>query len=239
MTSSYVFESGTPIETGSHGDTNYVFHSGTPVPNFGASTVVFESGSGIGGGIVIDDFEDGDFSEYNDFGGDSPGTTSNAFEGNVAMTFNSNVNIASTSGLQNYPSAGDTFELRYNINNASGGGQERDLGVFFGLQSDNHQNGYQFFVGRGDNDYEIRKFNNGSNTTLTTKTSSGIPTNEWLRLEIEWGNSGTIICRLEEADGTERVELQASDTEYTSGGWGIRGVDARNDRSYIDLVRVI
>jgi len=50
MPSDYVFESGEPIDVGSHGETSYLFHSGEPVPNSGESTLVYESGVGLGGG---------------------------------------------------------------------------------------------------------------------------------------------------------------------------------------------
>jgi hypothetical protein len=50
--SSYVFESGTPVKVGSHGQTSYLFHSGDAVLNEGESTYVFESGVGLRGGLV-------------------------------------------------------------------------------------------------------------------------------------------------------------------------------------------
>jgi len=46
--SDYVFESGQAIDVGSHKETNFLFHSGKPVPNTGLSTLVFESGTGLG-----------------------------------------------------------------------------------------------------------------------------------------------------------------------------------------------
>jgi len=47
--SSYVYESGDAIDVGSHGETDFVYVSGEPVPNTGRSTLVYESGTGIGG----------------------------------------------------------------------------------------------------------------------------------------------------------------------------------------------
>lgn len=49
--SSYFFESGEPVQIGSHGDTSYFYHSGEPVVNSGDSTYLFESGTGVGGGL--------------------------------------------------------------------------------------------------------------------------------------------------------------------------------------------
>lgn len=50
----YIYEKGTPINTGSHGETDYVFASGEPVTNSGESDFVFESGFGLGGTGVIE-----------------------------------------------------------------------------------------------------------------------------------------------------------------------------------------
>lgn len=46
---SYVFESGEEVITGDAGEHDYTFVSGTPLTDRGGSTLVFESGTGIGG----------------------------------------------------------------------------------------------------------------------------------------------------------------------------------------------
>lgn len=51
--SNYVFEAGEPIDVGSHGQHDYVFHSGDPVLDRGQSPFVFESGTGLRGGIEL------------------------------------------------------------------------------------------------------------------------------------------------------------------------------------------
>jgi len=48
--SDYVFESGDPIDVGTHGEHDYVYHSGEAVNDSGQSEYVFESGTGLGGG---------------------------------------------------------------------------------------------------------------------------------------------------------------------------------------------
>lgn len=47
--STLTFEQGEPIDVGSHGAHDYVYESGTPVSDNGDSTLVFESGNGLGG----------------------------------------------------------------------------------------------------------------------------------------------------------------------------------------------
>lgn len=62
--SSFVYEKGDPIQVGSHGDHSYVYHSGDPVTDSGESSFVYESGTGIGGGVTLRLFSDGgDFHE--------------------------------------------------------------------------------------------------------------------------------------------------------------------------------
>lgn len=48
-TSEFTFESGEPIRVGSHGTHDYVFESGVEVTDSGGSSLVFESGEGLGG----------------------------------------------------------------------------------------------------------------------------------------------------------------------------------------------
>lgn len=60
--STFTFEEGEPIVVGSAGEHDYVFEEGTPVTDSGVSTLVFESGTGLGGqfivnGVSLDPFE--------------------------------------------------------------------------------------------------------------------------------------------------------------------------------------
>lgn len=51
--SNYFFLSGEAATVGSHGNHSYVFHSGEPVLDRGESDYVFETGTGLGGGIQV------------------------------------------------------------------------------------------------------------------------------------------------------------------------------------------
>lgn len=50
---SNLYISGKLVQTGTHGETSYVFDSGEPVPNTGVSDYVYESGTGVGGGLEM------------------------------------------------------------------------------------------------------------------------------------------------------------------------------------------
>lgn len=118
----FVYESGEPIVVGSHGQTDHVFASGTPVTNGGESSLVYESGVGLGGGNVIDDFERGNLDPYDtsNSGGYFAVVESPVYEGGYALQIrqnyaddNSRYYVRSTSGLTAYPSPGDTFSFWY------------------------------------------------------------------------------------------------------------------------------
>lgn len=47
----FVYEEGEAIDVGIHGDHSYVYAGGDPVPDTGGSSLVFESGTGLGGGL--------------------------------------------------------------------------------------------------------------------------------------------------------------------------------------------
>lgn len=51
--SDFIYESGDPVVVGAHGEHDYVYASGEPVSDTGQSSVVFESGTGLGGKYEI------------------------------------------------------------------------------------------------------------------------------------------------------------------------------------------
>lgn len=48
----YIYESGEEVTVGSHGAHEYVYASGEPVTDSGVSDLVYESGTGLGGGLL-------------------------------------------------------------------------------------------------------------------------------------------------------------------------------------------
>jgi hypothetical protein len=49
--SDFVYEEGEPIDVGTHGDHDFLYHEGDPVNDSGQSSLVFEGGTGLGGGV--------------------------------------------------------------------------------------------------------------------------------------------------------------------------------------------
>lgn len=59
----YIFEKGSEVDVGFHGEHDYVYASGEPIPDTGNSEVVFESGTGLGGNDVFH-FDYGNVDEF-------------------------------------------------------------------------------------------------------------------------------------------------------------------------------
>lgn len=165
---------------------------------------------------VVDDFEDGNLSEY---AGDTfyASVQSNTvFEGSNALKFNADGSsrlIYSTSGLNAYPSAGDTFTLRAWLPTANTG-----MKTYFGVQDSN--NYYATFMQDFEQQWQLFKYENGTETSLVDKTNQGIPQDQWARQEIDWQSDGTIECRLYDSSGTLVSTISATDSTFSSGGIG-------------------
>lgn len=224
----YLFERGEEIATGSHGDHDYVYASGEPVPDTGPSTLVFESGVGIGGGIIIDSFEDGDLAEYEVMqGGPTSVTTQSSFlnpvDGDVMLSASTSSNgngtgIISTSGLPTYPMAGDKFGCYTALQN------DARAQIFFGSQGVGEPGYFVRLSERTDNAYNgnpgIRIGKNGQTDYLATKDYS-FTTGVWYDVQVDWQTDGTIYVELLQNEVVE-ASLEATDTEYTGGGIGFR-----------------
>ena len=183
--------------------------------------VVFSAGPAI-----IDDFEDGNLNEYQGDVSDFSITSSSTISGSnslKAVNIEGNAGgrekyIHSTSGLANYPSAGDSFSFKKRIDGAI----NSQSGMVFGVQASENDN---YFV-------KIRTGSNGSidiNKDVSTsslgsnlaRSSMNINTNDTLRCEIDWGSNGLISVELYNDDTNTFIgSASTTDSDYTSGGIG-------------------
>jgi len=175
---------------------------------------------------VVDNFEDGDLAEYTDQSepAASATITNQAFAGSHALELTAevvsgsdaeNAGVFSGSGLPNYPSAGDTFEFRFFVDDANGTPNDTVFRFFAG--------------GIFSNDYAIRfdhingrlRFakRDGSGFNPTTVANVAIPTQEWLRCEVDTtAGGGTITITLDDSTGTQLATGSVTDSTFTSGG---------------------
>ena len=219
---------GEPGEITVISDDNYrpVVHDGV---TSGGYPLAFESELGSGGTVIIDDFESGGISNY---GGDTSEVsvqTSTVYEGTYALANDtgSTASITSTSGLNAYPSQGDTFTWRTIIDSGFAGG-------LFAVQSeagDSSLSGY--LVHAGSDTINIQRNDSGTYTKLNETTGLTIPTSAWVQFEVTWLSDGSIDVVLYDDAGSEITTLSATDTTYTSGGVGWRTDNANQYQDYM------
>jgi len=184
---------------------------------------------------IVDTFEDGDLAEYgHTSGGNIRTSTSVVFEGTQALEWNGNGGgyAYSVSGLPNYPSAGDTFEFRIYVD---GNANQAAAQTYFGVPS--------LPSGRFAGDYNVILDQGAfrlAGPGLSASTGVGYPSNEWLRVEVDWGVGGTITATLEAADGSALATISDSDTTYTTGGVGVANTnDDGSTQIYRDQWRIL
>jgi hypothetical protein len=207
------------------------------------SEVTVDGDTVFGGGptvsAVIDDFEDGDISEYSGATGNATVQTSTVFNGTYALQFDTSGGantITSTSGLSNYPSRGDTFQWywRHSAGSTSSGMAFAVSAAPFG------SNDAYTFVIRGDsvNSIALRRYDGGSRTTIAT-TNYDVPSGSWFKAYVDF--QSTITCEVRDLNDNTLASISASDSNYDSGGIGWRLNDKTGSAStaYNDYAAIV
>lgn len=192
-----------------------------------------------GGPKIVDDFEDSDVSEYGGDTGNVSFTTSNVQNGSVALELsNSNANqrsISSTSGLDNYPSAGDTFRCWTRM----GTNGQSKWEIMFATQSATaFSNRYSIFLNRDGSDFAIVK-DDGSFSFLSSATQT-YSYSTYYEVEVDWSTNGDIKARLFDSSGSKLNSVSTNDTTYSSGGIGFsQNTPTGGDTTTFDYYRII
>lgn len=188
------------------------------------------------GAVIIDGFEDNDLSEYSGDTGQYQTQTGTVKDGTYALQGTSDGSaylIQSTSGLDNYPSEGDTFRWWYQTDTGGAGS-----GYFrYGLQDSN--NHYRGGIDRANSELRLEIRDSGNLTTLASNALS-ISSGTWYELELVWQTDGTMTLTAYDDTGSQLAQCSATDTSYTSGGVGFNvfyGSGTTND--YYDHVRIV
>lgn len=206
----------------------------------GIANVQFSQGQTI---QIVDDFEDGDMSEWFGNTGRSTVQTGTVWNGTYALGHytpgDGKYPIASTSGLPYYPQAGDTFRIYFYPNTTD------YVGHLGWAQQNNSING-STTTGAGY-EVKIRSSNCGGEfdilkdeSNISNGSISGI-TNQWNYVEIVWGGSGSIDATVYAAsDDSQIANVSATDSTYTSGGISIGndGCSGTSHESYYDFIHV-
>jgi len=166
---------------------------------------------------IIDDFETGNLNAYTGATTSfSTPTFANAINGSRVLEESRStlITIYSTSGLQNYPSPGTTFEYYYRDTNID----ECQSAFHFGRTSGSNtyaieQNQIQAF--------RINKFVNGNRTILDEVTYNQND-NEWYKYVVDWQQNGDITVEVFDENDNLEVTLSANDTTFTNSSIGFR-----------------
>jgi hypothetical protein len=168
---------------------------------------------------VVDDFESGSLSEYGYVDSPLEVTQARAFDGSWSLRDDhpertSEVFAVSTSGLDNYPGAGDTISYRNYIESSSAGDPVSQF--YFAAQSESaYPDGYCVNLDRNNDGVELLR--DGS---VLKSVDVRPPADEWLRIQIVWGQDGQIDVVVEGSDGSVVASLNAPDSTYVAGGIG-------------------
>jgi hypothetical protein len=156
-------------------------------------------------GNTLSDYYTGDLSS-------ASRTTEKSTSGNYSLLLDSGGQIISTSGL-NYPSQGDTYKVDFWLPTGN-----TAIFTLFGVQdADNY---YYTNVQDYEQQWQLIKVENGSETSLVDKTGQSIPQDQLASQEIDWGSGGTIECRLYDSTDSLVSTISATDESFTSGGIG-------------------
>lgn len=173
-------------------------------------------------GNLIDDFEDGDISEYE---GDTSGFNVQqavAKDGSYALE-GTNVTsghlISSTSGLSSYPSQGSNFSGHIRFTNVSAGTGF----ILFGTQNETSTpGGYEVRFKPFTDEVELTVRDGNGGTTTLDSTALTHKNNVWYKTEVQWGSDGSIDVTIYNESGSQITTLSGADTSYSSGGIGFR-----------------
>jgi hypothetical protein len=190
---------------------------------------------------IVDDFEDGNLSEYSVV---DSGTTSTIkvqsntyYTGNNALQMTDSSGtpaVASMSGLESYPKAGDTFSYHwyYTGSNAVGA-------LIFGAQSEgDFPDGYMVRPNQSDG-FEFQEL--GGSLSISKNFNRSSYTNQWLRTTIDWKEDGKFVIDLDKSDGTNILTLEPSSTKYKSGGinWTKGSGSSTTETVFFDNLKII
>lgn len=182
---------------------------------------------------TVDDFEDGNLSEY-EFDRGSSGASvvsSPTYSGSYALEISqTNTEMISMDGLEQYPAAGDVFSVWVRgTNNAD------RVNITYGVQ--NHLNRYFARVNPEQGHVALYRYEDGSSTLLADK-GVGLAQDTWYEVEIEWQTDGTHVFTLFNESGNQVSQISATDSTWDAGGIGYDAYLGDGGSAYFDHMQI-
>ena len=168
---------------------------------------------------TIDDYSDGDISEYTgDTGAFNVQTSTTHPDGNgfaVKGTAGTTLHQVYATGDAYTVSQGD--KIRYTINLGSGASEW--AGLAFAAQSSNPSGNQYRVMFTKSNAVEFTKFSGGTSTVLNS-TSFAQSGETWYTVTIDWEETGEMQVYINDTAGNVLGSMTVTDTMYASGGIG-------------------
>jgi len=183
---------------------------------------------------IIDDFEDGDITEYSGDTSSFAVQTATVSNGTYALQATADgVQIGDQSSLSALPvGQGDTF--RFDSWIVSSGYSE----FYWCTQSENDRsNSYNIVLDDNRSEFIIRKVDGGDFTVLASDAEANIPDSSWFDVEVDHQNDGTITATLFDSSGAEITSINATDTTHTNGGIAFRRTSGEQYWDYLRKVK--
>lgn len=185
---------------------------------------------------MIDDFEDGNLSEYSISGSGSTSVTSaRPYNGNYSLEMTTPSSGGTESVICNTSQSDDVqrgyvYRLYFYRGTSDNRGR---IKFHFGKQDAN--NYYYLYTHFANNNTSIRKRKSGSNVKNSSSGSS-LPRGSWVYVDIDWDSSedGTITIS---PSWTSAQSI--SDTEWSSGSYSIHVQCASNVTTWFDDIQAL
>jgi hypothetical protein len=169
---------------------------------------------------IIDDFEDGNLTEYTVVEDNSDvsvsAQSSNVISGGYSLSIKGDEGSGealSTSGLNYYPKRNDTIKFNWTFEDVNA----KTLTFGWAQNSNWFETGYTLGFGFRDGQIKLSKRNSGSNTNLDSKSVSwSNHDDEIITTKIAYGSSDIDVSL--EKSGNTFVQLSATDTDHETGG---------------------
>lgn len=205
-------------------------------------TFTEDSGGETAGPTVIDGFEDSGISEYSGDTGSFSVVSTDTYQGSYALDAPDDgtlYDIHSESGLENYPSQGDTF--RFNVKSQATL-NDSDSSKFRLEWAVDDSAGYSYGVEHRQTLGQIALVTEDSGSFDFTATSSqdlSVESDEWMEYEVAWGDN-TITAKLFDSGGNALGSV-SMDRGLSSGneGSGIAWKIASDYDGKLDYARIV
>ncbi|PSP80162.1 hypothetical protein BRC81_02940 [Halobacteriales archaeon QS_1_68_20] len=189
---------------------------------------------------TIDDFEDGNLSEY---GGDTnqwSANTTRSYSGSASANYSntqSATNWYIVSSTSIYTVQSDHYHTAWLYEND---GYDLPVGAIFGTQQeDSGPGGYLVDINTSSGTFALRRSSTSGGFTTLASTSVSLSASTWYKAEFVWPNSGDLEAYLYDSSGTQLASLgPVSDTTYSSGGVGLaaRSVTDFSANAHVDVI---